>query len=568
MIGRAELDRVLAAVQASGVGDQVDALLRPRGDGRPRQLSVDVFITGVILTLLDKRNAELTEVHATLTKHIARSAQIAIGTRYRRPGKPVSEPITIRQVRYLLEAIDRKLTTTATDDAETDAVEVASRGEALQRVLHLVVGSSLPDHLPPVMALALDATALESWGIGKRRPTTPDTEPGDPAASETADDDAPADAEPEADATVLEGCSFDRDARWGYRTKTYDNRSNRVFGYDMFAMVSVPAEGQASEELPKLIQRFSLRPAGLDVVAPALSLLDGLADDGHVITELLNDRAWSYKTADRWADQLRARHIEQIFDLHPFDRGVRDYEGIRMVDGTPHCVAMPDELIDIPRPATLSAGKLKKKATAAERVAHAQRVTDLATFADRIKERSNWAFRLHTNANAAGDERWECPAYSGKLICVHCPLSPFMPAGTTKVTDPPAAATRPKACRQQTVTIPSAALAKLRQKHYWGSPEWIESFSRRTHVEGFFGTLKSRSATAITRGWCRVAGLVKTSFLAACAAAATNIRLLRAWSAKTGDITSPLTAPLPESFGFEELTGPEDAPVAHAPPVA
>lgn len=47
---------------------------------------------------------------------------------------------------------------------------------------------------------------------------------------------------------------------------------------------------------------------------------DSFLDDGAAITELLNDRAWSYKVPERWADLLRDRGIEQVFDLHLHDR--------------------------------------------------------------------------------------------------------------------------------------------------------------------------------------------------------------------------------------------------------
>lgn len=548
MIGRTQLDRVLGVVRASGVGTEVEALLRPTGDGRPRQLTADVLFAGMILTVLDGRSLELTNVHRTLTREIARSAQAAIGTRRTPHGADQSRPISIRQVRYLVEAIDRRLRHTAAAAPGLEPVEAATRAEALQRILGLIIDSSVPEHLRGADTMSLDASAMDSHARGRRRPVPV-----------TADDEAA----PE-DSTLDEGVSFDPDARWGYRTKTYDNRTNHVFGYDLFALVAAPTLGSPPNSLPNLIHRLTLRPAGLTVVDPALNMLDDLAADGRKVTELLADRAWSYKTPDTWAEPLRARGIEPVFDLHPHDRGVRDLDGIRMVDGTPHCPAMPDDLVDVVRPATLSAGTLKRSATTAERVAHASRLDEISQFHARIAQRQQWAFRRVSAANAKGDERWECPAQAGKLKCEHCPMSQFLPEDTPQVQDPPAAQTRPKACRQRTVTIPSEAIAKLRQRLYWGSPEWVASFNRRTYVEGFFGTYKS--ANRIKRGWTRLVGLVKTSLLAACAAAATNIMLLRAWSRRTGDITSPLCEQEPDDLGFEEIPGPGEAPVAHGPP--
>jgi hypothetical protein len=553
MIRRVELDRVLAAVRASGVARDLERTLRPTGTGRPRQLQADVFVAGVILTILDGRNPILTEVHRTLTVEIARSAQVAIGTTYRRPGELVGRPITLRQVRYVLERIDLRLRNSTASASDLDDVERADRAEAFQRVVDKVVASSIPDHLPAPTAMALDATALESWGIGRRRHAAPEA-PADPDER---------DAEPDQAEPGVR--SFDPDARWGYRTKTYDNRTSYCFGYDLFALVAVPLASADPLSMPKLTHRLVVRPSGLDVVEPAITMLDDLARSGTPVSELLNDRAWSYKTADRWADPLRERGISQIFDLHPNDRGVRDHEGIRMVDGAPHCPSMPDELINIERPATLSPGELKKNANAADRAAYEARVAQIERFNAAIAERRKWAFRRVTSADATGAERWQCPAQAGKLMCEHCPMSQFLPEDTTRVVDPPAAATRPRACRQSTITLPGHVCAKQRQHLYWGSPEWIASHNRRAHVEGFFGNYKSTSGSKVTRGWCRVVGLIKTTFLAACEAAATNIRLLRSWSKKTGDITDPLCAPLPEDFGFEELTG-HEAERANGPP--
>lgn len=314
-----------------------------------------------------------------------------------------------------------------------------------------------------------------------------------------------------------------------------------------------PTVGAPADALPKLTWRFALRPAGTDVVEPSFTVLDSLIDDGHTVSELLNDRAFSYKTADRWATPLRARGIEQVFDMHPADRGVRDHEGIRIIDGTPHCPSTPDDLVHIERPRNLNPKPLTAKATKAQRILHEADLKTVEEFHERIAERETWSFRFVGNGKRAGTTRWECPAQAGKRICTHCPLSQGFPAETPKVENPPAAATKPKCCSQRTVTIPAEALAKTRQKHYWGSPDWITSYARRTHVEGYFGNLKNADTGNVRRGWTRVVGLVKTSLLTACAIAATNMRLLRAWSTRTGDITDPLCAPDPEDHGFEEL---------------
>ena len=98
------------------------------------------------------------------------------------------------------------------------------------------------------------------------------------------------------------------------------------------------------------------------------------------------------------------------------------------------------------------------------------------------------------------------------------------------VQTPPPIDEAPKCCTQRTITIPGDVDAKSRQRHYWGSPTWIKAFSRRSRVEGWFGNLKNHSTEALRRGTFRVIGICKTSIMLTIYAAATNLRLLRAWA--------------------------------------
>ena len=333
--------------------------------------------------------------------------------------------------------------------------------------------------------------------------------------------------------------------------------------------------GEDPSALAKLTYALALRPLATDVVEPGLALLDGLVARGHAVRLLLNDRAWSYMSAERWADELRRRGIDQVFDLHPADRGVRDFEGIAMIDGAPHCRSVLeqqaarhkltlDDLVVINRPVKLVLGPARKRASTEELANHEKAERELEEFNAKIDIRRLAAFRRVQNARPTakdqGKERWECPAQAGKLVCANCPSSALLPEGTPEVEHPPAKATAPKCCSQRTVTIPGTVVPKLRQTLYWGSPEWIESYSRRTYVEGFFGNMKNPSAENVRRGWCRVVGMVKTSILAACAVAATNIRLLRSWAVGR-NVTDPLCAPDEPDHGFEELTAAASAEV-------
>ncbi|CAB4759152.1 unannotated protein [freshwater metagenome] len=185
------------------------------------------------------------------------------------------------------------------------------------------------------------------------------------------------------------------------------------------------------------------------------------------------------------------------------------------------------------------------------------------------------------------------------MICGNCPFSQDLPAGTPVVARPhavpelPVEPARParnaskadresyagakadwdrqgdflRCCRQRTITIAGNVVAKVRQPLAWGSDAWIESYSRRTHVEGTFGNYKSAKTADLQRGWIFIVGMVKTSLMLAAVAVATNIRLLRKWAARTGDRVHALCAVDPVDHGFEERDADGNPDLALAPPV-
>jgi len=123
--------------------------------------------------------------------------------------------------------------------------------------------------------------------------------------------------------------------------------------------------------------------------------------------------------------------------------------------------------------------------------------------------------------------QWIYPGKAGKLKCELCPLSEHYPADRPVAENPGSLTTAPKCCRQATIVVPGPVLAKLRQRDPWRSPKWIDSYARSSAIENIFENLRSQSTQNITRGFCRVVGLVKTSLMLAFEAVAANIGLLR-----------------------------------------
>lgn len=561
MIRRQHFERILEAVRRAGVGADLEALLRPTSGGRPRRLKADVMIAALIATAEDGRRLTFVNVHATLTTHLARSAQETLGVRWKSSTEAAPCTISLRQVRYIFEALERRLAYAETSVPEVSSGEREIRKEVFERIRDRILEASLPTGVTRPTALALDVTAVESWSKGKRRPKV--DRDGSDAGPEPCEDDGLGTEE-----VVRDRQSADPDAAAGYRTETHDNKSSMFFGYDVHALVGVLPVGADPDDGPKLLHSVSLTPASTDVVEPSLAQVDRLIKKGYTIRDLLVDRAYSYKRPERWANELFARDINQVIDLHPQDRGMRDYDGVLAGDGGIFCPAMPRHLWEIARPSKFTAGKLRKDATLAERQRHARLEAEIEEFQRLIAERQTWAFKrlvgAPENARDQGKQRMLCPAQAGKRKCANCPMSAKF-EDVPVVKNPPAKATAPTACHQVSVTIEGDVLAKLRQEHPWGTPEWTASQSRRTQVEGFFGNLKNSSTGNIKRGWCRVRGLVKTSLMFVCAAAATNIRLLRVWAKRVGYSGELLCEPDDADYGFEELDG-AGAIRVHGPP--
>ena len=201
-------------------------------------------------------------------------------------------------MRYLLEAIEKRLAYTEGRRPDLAPEDREERAAALQHVLDKIIEASLPQHLPRPAPLALDGTGLESWARGKKRSTGAASAAPDPATGKT----STGPEEHGLDAIGGEGYSFDPDARWGDRTRTYDNKSTRCFGYELYNLAGVPEVGEDSSALPKLTYALALRPLATDVVIP------GTVIPGTVMPKLREPQYWG---SPEWIESYARRtHVE------------------------------------------------------------------------------------------------------------------------------------------------------------------------------------------------------------------------------------------------------------------
>ncbi len=563
MISRAEFERARALIHRSGVAETIERKLRAGRGGRPRALTCEVLLTALLLTHRRTHSLMLAEVHRTLTAELPRRLQCDLGVR-RSDGSALS----VRQVRYLMGAIAGAYA--YTHQPALDEHEQTRRRNEFQALIDDLLEASLPTGHARTGRYAIDATAIDSAARGKR------SGKDDPRALGSANvDEATTTSEfrRKVNREATERASHDPDAEWGYRTRTFDNRSSMCFGYQMLALTRVGATGQSTPE-PLVTERIVVIPANATQPPSVIAAIDRLRELAHPVVEVIADRGFTYATPENWAAQLRTRSIAQVLDLHAHDHGVTDYKGVKMIAGWPHCPAMPTELDDIRRPANLSPGARPRKQAPEKVAAYERRVAQIAEFKAKIAARELYAFarvsrgRTVTETGKGGIERFACPAQAGKIKCPNCPLSMAIPGDIPTITDPPDKETgaAPPACHQRTISVPPSVSPKLRQQHRWGSDEWIASYARRSRVESSFGLLKSPKHGGVKRGWTQQVGIVKTTLLLAIAVASTNLHQLLLWSRETGNTCDPLTRMSVPEAAFEEIGPAEGAGGAASPP--
>ncbi|MGE9781899.1 hypothetical protein [Janibacter sp. G368] len=536
MIGTRKWERTLAYVHRIGLVDDIETHLREGRGGRRRGLRVDVLLAAMMLTYQDGGNLTLKRVHANLT-----TLPLGVKEQYG------LTDIKVHNVYYLWSRVTRLHDFSHNTRPGLDAVERAEREERFQHFLDRMAGAA-GDHIRPTGRWAADASAIESAARGGS---------------------APRDEDGNIDGTKPTG-SYDRDARWGYRTKTYDNKTNKLFGYQLHALVRV---GKPGEDVPHLIDRFTLTPGNDYDVAHTIDMFDTLARDGIQPVEVLSDRGYSYTGPEKWATQLTSRGITQVLDMHKADRGPHGHDdGYLMIDGWPHHPSIPEHLVTIERPARMTVGPRPANVDKVKLAAWEKRRDGVRAFTDLMAQRELYRYdRVAKAKTPGGSERYRCPGKSGKIRCEGCATVDaqwgYVDAPHVHLTPD---GVIPKACQQATITIRGDVDRKLRQDLPWGSPEWIAHFGRRTRVEGYFGLMKSADGDgSVRRGWTRQVGRVKTGMLLAIAIAAHNLQQLTHWAARHGDTTDPLTTMDTTVGEFVELpTPPAPTDPGTAPPTA
>jgi len=306
----AQLERVERIIDASEVAGRIEALL-PIGV-RPRQLQARTLLIGMVLAMLQGRDALLTNVHeALLELPDADRRRLAVTADW----KDAEHQLTYRQLEYTYRLIVGKLAKETPDGSPSQALSAV-----LDRLLEASV-TVLGE--PDSKSYAVDWTAHEAWSRPPPKQAAqaePQTKPAadhcQPAATDTDPEPAPtADAQQQPEGHKRR----DREASWGHRTVTHPAENEMFFGYYLQALTTVRDEH--GPEVPELARRMHLASCQHDPPAQIVPVIARMHQQGIPISDLLADSGYSYRQPQTFALPIRQLGAQLIIDLHPNDRG-------------------------------------------------------------------------------------------------------------------------------------------------------------------------------------------------------------------------------------------------------
>ena len=469
----------------------------PRG-GRPRRLSAEAVLVGIMLAISDHRPAHLTAAYRCLISLGVRD-RISMGVSWHDTGG--IRTITYRQFadthQVMLRAVDpspvpsfRGVAPTERAAYLTELRSTVTKDLArsrLNEVTDTIVEQSIPlRYRSKASDLAIDWTDYETWS----RPRAKD----DPAPSN------------------------DCDASWGHARRNAPGAVEVLF-FGYYAQVATMVADTGSDPIPEMVRRVCFEAPLVD---PARVMAETLVRMSKNISlkNVLCDCGYSNRDPENFATPLRSAGAQLVMDLHPHDRGPKgSFEGAVIANGQLYCPATPDSLFGL--------GPLKRGASKEETEHHDAMGSELA--------------RYKLSAICRPDEdgylRTRCPAAGGKVRCAKKPESLALGADRPTVAAPDDGVDR-RCCSQKTITVPPQIAAKTRQLHDYPSREHRLSYQRRTAAERTYASLSDPSVGGIRKGWCRLFGLAKNTLVYALAVSVRNMRIADAFEkrqkAKTG----------------------------------
>ncbi|WP_341258440.1 hypothetical protein [Gordonia malaquae] len=445
----------------------LDAAMVHENCGRPRELVPFQFFALTYLTALAHRPLHITEIYSTYCGLVP----------YQRQQLDLTH-LKYTQLTHFLSRV-----ATLVDKGRLDIVEL--------------MNGIFDAHLPhaSTFSLAVDSTDYETWarirsfwsGGADPAPSTHDEDEASPATTRPTHRTWPILRE---DARLQR--TKDNDARDGHRSARNNRPSGPFVGYDLTLAVNIRHFDSAeTETVPNHIVGANLTPAGTHHARAALKIVDTVRSAGHVIADIVADRAYNLAKPQFWTLALREYGIEPVFDLTKKQRRPKPgYKaGTILINGTLFTQALPKSFRD-----------LRAHNRDMSRADHAE-------LAQRYDERYlRYGYKPMTTGR---EVRFRGPVRADRAKSpIRCPNTPFSMRGPMDL--PTTNCTDSCSCRG-TCTIPDTYEPNVRQRHPYGTTAWLSDYYHRNAVETANSQL--RNAQPLERGYTRVFGRIKTAFL-------------------------------------------------------
>jgi hypothetical protein len=359
-------------VDRSGVAGRIETLL-PVGP-RPRQLSVQALLVGMLACQADGRPAHLCRVHQALVAlPAADQARLGITAAW----KTGPHTLTYRQVEYTFGRVVSVLGKPTPDGTPS---------HTLAGIVDELIEASIPDcHKTASTSLAVDWTDHESF-------SRPPGHPGQPCA--------------------------DPEASWGHRRGHAPGQKHQAF-YGYYLSASTMTNDESGPPVPELIRNITLTTCHIDPVVAMVPVLARYATT-HPLGDVLTDSGYSHRVPKNWALPLRGMGAQHVFDLHPHDRGPHGtHAGAVTANGNLYCPATPTALLNISPPPT------------------GANPEQIATHDRQTAEAAHYKLTPINRTDPDGYHRAACPATTGKIRCSHRPQSLTLPYDRPEIGRPP-----------------------------------------------------------------------------------------------------------------------------------
>jgi hypothetical protein len=505
----AELQIVQRLIRRSGIVDVLGLALHAEV-GRPRELTLEGLLVALQLNALHRHHRAHLVAAARVLNALTDEQRLTLGMTRWDPDEayPRVERLFVA-VTHLLES----------GDAGVDATWFANQ----------LARAAIPKGELVSRSVAVDGTDVETWGRLRGATVQVDLD-GEAADTQLVEETSAVRVTKKGTVKTAKVFTIgpdgrkqytaDPDARAGHRSAKGNRNAGPFVGYELHLAVQARDVRWTNHvdrttlgpEVPGVITTCNLVPAGShrgDAIVEALIASKPEVQD---ITDVVWDPGYSLCQPGTTVCPLAQAGIEQTLELVTHQRGIRPFAGeALLLDGQLYSPLLPAELRDLTMPPRWAPKALRR------------------AYEEKFNQRARYRYVRHSKPDADGVTRWRCPFCAGLLRSRRFP-STMRRSRQAPLIDLPEDVTE---CCCGILSAPPAELP-LTQRIPFGTTAWRISMYRRQVVESVNAALQGAFAD-ISRGFFRVFGRTKITFLLGFTIAAFNLDRIRSFRAKQAE---------------------------------